>query len=70
MIFPFPDFDWSALQPEKLIAMSINSRRPMYHQQNVTINCEYSYFYFSEGVKWAVRWRNGSLEFLDLGKHN
>lgn len=66
--FMLADFDWNALHPEKLIAMTINSRKPMYDKQNITINCETSYFYFSEGVKWAIRWKNGSLEFINLGR--
>ncbi|CAL8106904.1 unnamed protein product [Orchesella dallaii] len=58
-------FDWNNLHPEKLIALSANSRKPIYDKQNITINCETSYFYFAEGVKWAARWNNGSLNFLD-----
>jgi hypothetical protein len=41
-----------------------SSRGPIFEHQNLTISCDTAFNYFSDGMQWALRWKNQSLKFF------
>jgi len=37
------------------------TKKLIYSKQTISATCATSPYYFSSGVQWAIKWRNGSL---------
>ena len=62
--FCITDFDWKSIDPKEMILITVLTNKALYEKLNITVNCATSYYYFAEGLKWAIRWNNGTLIFL------
>jgi hypothetical protein len=76
MIF-HPDFRWDEIDPQQMISISVvdppqymkgvrktdrnKPINPIYALQPLRAQCRISGYYFSKGVQWAIKWKNGSL---------
>ncbi|CAG7728866.1 unnamed protein product [Allacma fusca] len=61
-------FSWQDADPSKLIDV-LQHYRPtsgkIYSNQTIYMSCDASYYYFSEGVHWALKWRNKTVQYLN-----
>ncbi|CAL8110112.1 unnamed protein product [Orchesella dallaii] len=58
-------FDWRQLNPQNMVHLMIHAHSPYYDNQMVTATCQTLHSYFSDGIKWGIKWSNGSVSQFD-----
>ncbi|ODN03968.1 Tyrosine-protein kinase-like otk [Orchesella cincta] len=58
-------FNWRELSPQNMVHLMIHATVPHFDNQLVTITCQTLHSYFSDGIKWGIKWANGSLTHFD-----
>lgn len=52
-----------------MMHLAIHEPGPYFHSEIISVVCEGMNSYFSDGHKWAIRWRNNSVTNFERKKN-